>query len=435
MHVISRVSVEGFWDTYSFDFRMNKDATFFIGQNGTGKTTLINLIAAALEADLRTLVKIPFKRITISFDRTSSGRQPYISVSKKEKKERPFEQVEYIMLNPTISQKEVKLTLGDEPDWVHFEMRWLTENTRANDLANRGRHRIASFIERMVNVNWLSVNRISLTAASRDDKTYELLLDKKLEGLSNDLIRYFASLSRRKDDEVRRFQESLFMTLLEQHEDFNPFEFRHVYRTDLEQYGEVLKNIFAELHVENERVQSVIGAFIDRAKSIIRRLAARHEDDQGILLNEAIFVSEFRKIENIVDRWNSIQDKLNEIFSPRDRFLSICNTLFQRKSMTLDAENQFQFTSRSGKPLTTGMLSSGEKQLLILLSEALLQREQPFVFIADEPELSLHVLWQEKLIGSLRQLNPNAQIIVATHSPDIVGALADCAIDMESLIK
>jgi predicted ATPase len=84
--------------------------------------------------------------------------------------------------------------------------------------------------------------------------------------------------------------------------------------------------------------------------------------------------------------------------------------------------------------LTPQMLSSGEKQLLILLSETLLQREQPAVFIADEPELSLHVLWQEKLVGSLRSLNPSAQIIAATHSPDIVGPLADHAIDMETLI-
>ena len=77
---------------------------------------------------------------------------------------------------------------------------------------------------------------------------------------------------------------------------------------------------------------------------------------------------------------------------------------------------------------------SGEKQLLILLSETLLQRERPYIFIADEPELSLHVLWQEKLIASLRALNPAAQIIAATHSPDIVGALESQAIDMEELI-
>jgi predicted ATPase len=80
------------------------------------------------------------------------------------------------------------------------------------------------------------------------------------------------------------------------------------------------------------------------------------------------------------------------------------------------------------------MLSSGEKQLLILLSEVLLQKQTPSIFITDEPELSLHVSWQEKLVSSLRSLNSQAQIIAATHSPDIVGVLSDRAIDMESII-
>jgi len=86
------------------------------------------------------------------------------------------------------------------------------------------------------------------------------------------------------------------------------------------------------------------------------------------------------------------------------------------------------------KILSSGVLSSGEKQLLILLGETLLQRERPSILIADEPELSLHVLWQEKLIANLRTLNPAAQIVVATHSPDIVGSLGNRAIDMETLI-
>ena len=66
-------------------------------------------------------------------------------------------------------------------------------------------------------------------------------------------------------------------------------------------------------------------------------------------------------------------------------------------------------------------LSSGEKQLLILLTQTLLQEQQPFVYIADEPELSLHIEWQHKIINAIRELNPNAQIIVATHSPEIAG--------------
>jgi energy-coupling factor transporter ATP-binding protein EcfA2 len=80
-------------------------------------------------------------------------------------------------------------------------------------------------------------------------------------------------------------------------------------------------------------------------------------------------------------------------------------------------------------------LSSGEKQLLIILGEAVLQGNTPWLYIADEPELSLHVDWQEKLIRSLRGLNPNAQIIFATHSPDIVSTYGENVFDMEKILK
>jgi len=66
------------------------------------------------------------------------------------------------------------------------------------------------------------------------------------------------------------------------------------------------------------------------------------------------------------------------------------------------------------------MLSSGEKQLVIILLTALIQEDKHFVLFMDEPENSLHTDWQEKLIENIRSLNNNAQIIIATHSPSIV---------------
>ena len=71
------------------------------------------------------------------------------------------------------------------------------------------------------------------------------------------------------------------------------------------------------------------------------------------------------------------------------------------------------------RKLSIYSLSSGERQLLILLTETLLQQKLPFVYIADEPELSLHIEWQRNLINSIRELNPNAQVIFATHAPEI----------------
>ena len=64
-------------------------------------------------------------------------------------------------------------------------------------------------------------------------------------------------------------------------------------------------------------------------------------------------------------------------------------------------------------------LSSGERHLLTFLTTFLiLARDYNFLLI-DEPEISLNMKWQRELLPLLSELNPNSQIIVATHSPSI----------------
>ncbi|MDE6026733.1 MAG: AAA family ATPase [Muribaculaceae bacterium] len=69
--------------------------------------------------------------------------------------------------------------------------------------------------------------------------------------------------------------------------------------------------------------------------------------------------------------------------------------------------------------VTLDQLSSGEKQLLLILTTVFLQEDKPNVLLLDEPEISLHIEWQDKLITTLRALNPNCQLILTTHSPNI----------------
>jgi energy-coupling factor transporter ATP-binding protein EcfA2 len=65
-------------------------------------------------------------------------------------------------------------------------------------------------------------------------------------------------------------------------------------------------------------------------------------------------------------------------------------------------------------------LSSGEKQILVILLTVLTQDLQPYVLFMDEPEASLHFEWQKRLIDMIVELNPHVQIILTTHSPAVV---------------
>ncbi|MBR3114330.1 MAG: ATP-binding protein, partial [Bacteroidaceae bacterium] len=62
----------------------------------------------------------------------------------------------------------------------------------------------------------------------------------------------------------------------------------------------------------------------------------------------------------------------------------------------------------------------GEKQMLIILLTVLLQNQQPYILLMDEPEASLHVEWQQRLVSIIRKMNPKVQIILTTHSPALI---------------
>lgn len=87
-----------------------------------------------------------------------------------------------------------------------------------------------------------------------------------------------------------------------------------------------------------------------------------------------------------------------------------------------------------GESVQLEQLSSGEKQMLLILTTVFLQEEKPNILLMDEPEISLHISWQEQLIVMLRKMNPHCQLILTTHSPSIfVNGWEDKIVFMEDL--
>lgn len=131
--------------------------------------------------------------------------------------------------------------------------------------------------------------------------------------------------------------------------------------------------------------------------------------------------------------------KAVEIQQNIDLLFSVINEMFAEteKSVEISKDNTSQLVFRQGDTLlSVENLSSGEKQLLLLLITVFLQDRKPAVLFADEPEVSLHISWQQVLIDNLRRLNPNCQIILATHSPSIISkGWGDKVVQMSSITK
>ena len=102
------------------------------------------------------------------------------------------------------------------------------------------------------------------------------------------------------------------------------------------------------------------------------------------------------------------------------RFQDIVDDLFTETGKKIvRTENEIRF-SQIGETLVPYQLSSGEKQMLAILLTVLVEDDQPYVLFMDEPEVSLHIEWQKRLIDLCLELNPNVQIILTTHSPAVI---------------
>ena len=104
----------------------------------------------------------------------------------------------------------------------------------------------------------------------------------------------------------------------------------------------------------------------------------------------------------------------------KKRFQDIVDELFTDTGKKIvRTENEIRF-SQIGEVLVPYQLSSGEKQMLAILLTVLVEDDQHYVLFMDEPEVSLHIEWQKRLIDLCLELNPNVQIILTTHSPAVV---------------
>ena len=114
------------------------------------------------------------------------------------------------------------------------------------------------------------------------------------------------------------------------------------------------------------------------------------------------------------------QAQAPEMSKAKTLFQDLIDDLFSDTGKKINRKSNEILFEQDGDELTPYQLSSGEKQMLVILLTVLVQDKQPYALFMDEPEISLHVEWQQRLITLIRQLNPNAQIILTTHSPAVI---------------
>lgn len=174
-----------------------------------------------------------------------------------------------------------------------------------------------------------------------------------------------------------------------------------------------------------------VDSFFDSLEQLLNEYK-NSGDEAGFSLNWLINQAQIRRISDLVDIIESYDKEIQEIYKPINEFISTINKFFKdsNKTISVDPVGRIMVNiDNRRRAYSVDCLSSGERQLLIIISNVLFNKyhnmlmPKKTVIIIDEPELSLHMRWQEKFSETILESSPETQFILATHSPDIVGEL------------
>lgn len=128
---------------------------------------------------------------------------------------------------------------------------------------------------------------------------------------------------------------------------------------------------------------------------------------------------------------------LKELQKVIDDFVSLLGEFYFDKFVTVHLQDGLELSSYKGTELSPSQLSSGEKQLLLLLCHAISARKAGTIFIIDEPEISLNVKWQRELIRALMTClaGTEFQVILATHSIELLSRYREYVLPLENPLK
>lgn len=115
---------------------------------------------------------------------------------------------------------------------------------------------------------------------------------------------------------------------------------------------------------------------------------------------------------------------LEDLSARLQLFQSFLNERFAGKSMRLNRRDGVRFALDGESLIRPRDLSSGEQQMMVLAYEILFRAGEGTLVILDEPEISLHVLWQDTLIENLAGMGraSRLQFLLATHSPVLLAS-------------
>lgn len=385
-HIVDFIISElaGRKETYSQE--LNRDVNVFFGPNGSGKTSLFRILHSAIDRDASMLKTVPFISAEVTIHSIDYDRN-FV---------RTFQKYDTAIKRKVITEWEKEaisaaeriyrpLSLGKEKE----ELYWSTKPAKAEGAKESFYHIYLptwrlNVGDRPYSLAMLRETYIEIEREYDWDVFFAKNLEKLWSQFTNKLLR-----------EVKEIQEEGLADILRG----------------------ILMTKIPKRQIKGQDPSIVYGRVAEFLKRQGPIDVLGPQDEFEKRCNED---PKFKKIANDI---NVIEQRIEKTTDSRNKLEQLIRSMFTGDKSIIFKDSGIEVETKKGKNLSIASLSSGEKHALYVFIETMLAG--PSTLLIDEPEISLHVDWQRRLIPAMRQLNPNAQLLLATHSPEIIADIPD----------
>lgn len=435
---IDRIRVTGLFNDFDHDlaFASGERIMLVIGPNGFGKTTILKLIDVLFNEPLSRLSSIPFREVDVAFDdgtqlvvrRDSAShgqtgdRVPLTLIRKLgdstdtfQPPRVPFAQDSRRIPASAIEDIIPELKRVDYDKWLNLETGYTFDfddirTTYWESLRLQPRPAL------LQGPDWLQDMRRSVTVRLIDT---ERLTHVLRPGRHNRAIKTTRTVSHYSQELSRRIKDSIAKYGAKSQLLDRTFPNRLV--TDQMHSSRAVKALREDLDA------------IDRMRMKLEDVGLIAGNQHGLDIPDLSRVDESQRGVLAVYAHDAMQKLavFDELYNKVSTFKRIANCRFRHKQVAVNAEG-LSVTKIDGTALDLEKLSSGEQHELVMLYELLFKASSNSLVLIDEPELSLHITWQEKWVQDLEEAAcvTEFRAIVATHSPEIIGDRWDLTVEL-----